>query len=403
MIPAALGLLLGGAVHAAPSPYYHTDAVTLELTLQGVSIPEYAADVLKKKGVKTVITESEDGLIELPVKPGALRKASAEGLLAMVLVALSATTGAEADLYIANKDDELLPISVHWQTNSTIEMRVGPPVPAEDPVRDPTSIVDQHQVLLVEQGRPWSPRAAGLLGVALDLLTEQERALLVGLPFHRTAEASNRSRAQLSLPPDGVLDALYFDNDAGRGVQIFDSALTSYSTQFVGDQDRPLPGAVLAILHEIGHVIAFTAIFEATVEFDGLYAELQQGVDAFNANVDRRNALVDRYNANPTDAVSRQIKALDALLADQQASLDVDTARVDALRTQAERKDTDLAAAFSLVLGGEKRAPTAYGRTSEEEAFAECFALFHADPAALLRASPEAHAWFAAGRHLSGT
>jgi hypothetical protein len=48
-----------------------------------------------------------------------------------------------------------------------------------------------------------------------------------------------------------------------------------------------------------------------------------------------------------------------------------------------------------------RRGPTEYGETSIEEAFAEAFALFHADPAALARIDPGALAWFQKGEHLS--
>jgi Mlc titration factor MtfA (ptsG expression regulator) len=44
---------------------------------------------------------------------------------------------------------------------------------------------------------------------------------------------------------------------------------------------------------------------------------------------------------------------------------------------------------------------TSYGRTSPAEAFAEAFSLFHADPDALRRVSPEALAFFERGGHLA--
>lgn len=43
---------------------------------------------------------------------------------------------------------------------------------------------------------------------------------------------------------------------------------------------------------------------------------------------------------------------------------------------------------------------TLYAERDDTEAFAEAFAMFHADPAALLRIAPDLHAWFSAGGHL---
>lgn len=44
---------------------------------------------------------------------------------------------------------------------------------------------------------------------------------------------------------------------------------------------------------------------------------------------------------------------------------------------------------------------TLYAERDETEAFAEAYAMFHADPAALLRTDPTLHAWFSAGAHLA--
>jgi hypothetical protein len=64
------------------------------------------------------------------------------------------------------------------------------------------------------------------------------------------------------------------------------------------------------------------------------------------------------------------------------------------------RSDSRPAEAMMKVLKKLSKAPTMYGQTSTEEAFAECFALFHVDPQALKRTAPKVFDWFDRGEHI---
>ena len=56
--------------------------------------------------------------------------------------------------------------------------------------------------------------------------------------------------------------------------------------------------------------------------------------------------------------------------------------------------------AYRKALVG-RRGPTRYGRTSIHESFAESFALYRGDPAALQRILPRVYRWFEQGGHLN--
>ena len=82
-VVAAPGLAFAGA-----PAHYHTETITLELTLSGVTVPQYASKVLKSHGVKRVTWSAGEAQLELVTKPGPLSQVGREELLAASLVAL---------------------------------------------------------------------------------------------------------------------------------------------------------------------------------------------------------------------------------------------------------------------------------------------------------------------------
>jgi hypothetical protein len=118
--------------------------------------------------------------------------------------------------------------------------------------------------------------------------------------------------------------------------------------RFVGSPETPRSAVLHSIVHEMGHA------FDADEARDAYCA-----ADA--AKGARRNTLIER--GNELGQGGRVLKA------------------------------------YLEVLRGEP-GPTDYAQTSAKESFAESFALFHVDPAALRRVLPRVHAWFAAGGHV---
>jgi len=95
--------------------------------------------------------------------------------------------------------------------------------------------------------------------------------------------------------------------------------------------------------------------------------------------------------------LERQLKEIDDL------ETIVENATADSVahrQTFTPGQATPAAVALQKVLG-KTSPPTLYGRTSVEEAFADCFALFRLDRAALKRAAPRALQWFDSGGHLT--
>jgi len=140
--------------------------------------------------------------------------------------------------------------------------------------------------------------------------------------------------------PRGPMNAgHYFWGTRGYKLAVYDRAFSFDSRSFVGRPGKPRPFSSATILHEVGHAIA---------AWPGRRA-LERG------KVSQAKRL-----GGPSGPVLK---------------------------------------AYRRKTGG-KRGPTRYGRRTVEESFAESFALYKLDPAALKRWSRDVYAWFEAGGHI---
>jgi len=315
--------------------------------------------------------------------------------------------GAELDIIVVNKNEEYVPVSIWWNTSDkTFVMKEGEPIKDMfQPVPDALNLVETFGIgPLVGTGRQWTPKALGLLYTALSLLPPEVRAYLKGLPFHREAKPSKNvmKRIQNRSRKFNVLEAIYAEGVRGPSVTVYDSAL-QLSGRFVGDPIQPRPPSVLTLLHEMGHAFAEFYRQQALREHAQNSDNFEALRTTFNALVDKRNHHVESMANPPTAAQVRTVQQMDQKLNDQQTQL---TTLQESLSLAFEHLSnppavSPAAEAMLQILGKPGRAPTPYGRTSPEEAFAECFALFYVDPLALKRANKEVYAWFQSGGHFA--
>jgi hypothetical protein len=182
----------------------------------------------------------------------------------------------------------------------------------------------------------WGERERRALDEALASLHDDELDVVRSLRFVRLPKGQAPEQA-----------AVYEQKGCTATISLFSSGIGSDRFRFVGDADNARSAALHAIVHEIGHA------FEKA-------ASRQRYCRSDDARGEAKARLIHEGNA----------------LAD----------------------DNPVLRAYLDVLGG-LPAPTDYGTTSATESFAESFALFHVDPAALVRTRPKVAAWFAAGGH----
>ncbi len=384
---------------SAPVNHYHGGAPALPALGE-----PYRASVLDQLAPQLV--ESQIQVVELVQDGQARRVAPVEGrapaftefpmagLQAASVAADPELCGAELDVLVG--DDPGRIVTVQHDIDGSLHVLMGSaPVDLAGHAPSAGELQRRYDIgPLVDGGAAWSVGDRRSLGTALSRLDAEEIAYLRDLPFVRQPG-----------DPDGEHAGFFHfgEGAAGGRIILLDEAFRSDGHTFIGPPDRAHPRSIFVILHEIGHALAeldrimLVSIFERDRE------RYNEAVDVANQYVDALNeryAVVDRLaRSRDRITVQRDIRTLEK-----------EYRRIRRIMRDARRRLDDLAdkiegpPPMTLAYGelpGARRGPTPYGSTSIEEGFAEAFALYHLDPAALTRFSPAVHEWFAADHHLA--
>ena len=289
--------------------------------------------------------------------------------------------GLEYDLLLPTGGAQRLALTVHHELDGRVRVRGG--VRLDGPWPEVALDPDAAEALTsgrAEAGdRDWAPRERAVLALALISLAPEERARIAGLVFRRSQAAPART---------GSGAGFYQHQGARRWIDVYDDAFASDGVRFVGEPDAPVVASAQVILHEIGHALAMARAVEVGRRYEARGAALR--------------ALGERFNEAARKVPHSQLRRFRRMRDD----LETLKERLTAARPAAERAalTSDVLARFEAV-APDRFGPTDYGQTSHGEAFAEAFALFRLDPAALARVHPGVLAFFQEGRHLeaSGT
>ncbi len=299
----------------------------------------------------------------------------------------AALMGGELDT-VVESDAGAVPISVYWDAEHTVALKTGPAFRPDLTPQKATDVRSRYGVGAFEDGdAKWDDRAVGLVAQALASLDAVELALIKNVRFIRKHEGG-RMAAQYGCSPS-----------EGGYVFLYDSAFARDDT-FVGDPLAPRSSTVWVLLHELGHAVADTRVRELATELIRLKQAYDETREASNGLIAAFNARVKQHDdAAVLGPLKTQVEA--SLV---EVRLSYETARATSERlSRIEREDKSAGhrteRAFAQVLDPSK-APTDYGRKNAVESFAESYALFKTDPAALERAAPGALAWFKTKEYL---
>ena len=309
---------------------------------------------------------------------------------AATLGALPAYRGAETDLRVRYKDGGALLVTIWNDDSGLIEATDGadaalPAIGAGAPQAD--SLRARYGIGPVDG---WSPTELVSLERALSLLTPQELAKIAGLPFRRGSDAPG----DLPKPPPGLLGngngeqcGVYRWLAGQRWIEMYDCAFTTDEFGFVGRPAQPLLPSVRMIVHEIGHAIGKKPTADLLDRTLPRYAEGKLLVEEYNRQIGRgvQPEQLHRYQQ-----MQEKMAVISTTLNRWSAELNGGLANSSPIILQ-----------FDQVRAG--TGFTTYGRWNSDEAFAEAFSLYHADPDACRRISPAAFAFFEAGRHTPAT
>jgi len=383
LVIGALALATMASAARPPGAYYETSRLVLKLNGEPWSddgIKKTLAATLGEVGMTAVVRAGPDG-VDLPAKkqPETVFDLDPVEALACLTVASFPVRGAEVDL-VLDRPEGPVPVTVWWDADALRVSRASrpwtPAPPDEGLDRGKSRLKALGVGELAERDRTWDAAALHRLQVAIEHLTPRERKVLDGLVFTR-----QHTGGQRTSPPPGMtwaqVSAAFAGGDGPQRIEVYDATLDERG-RFVGPTNDPMPVAIFDLLHELGHAIARHDLRAIDAErlvllerLEGIQARIKRlrskGGAALNQAIEENNATV------------QHLQALDAQIV--------------------VRGDSPAVTELTRLLGTTP-APTPYGRTDPNEAFADAFALFHADPAALKRAAPKVHGWFAAGKHL---
>ncbi len=297
-------------------------------------------------------------------------------------------TAIEYDLVVADAQEKdgpkkkgrtpLRPVTIWTLGRKHLAVSVGPPLPAPPSGPSAAQVVKTHALAgSREEGARFTPRLTGVIEVALSRLSPREHAAIRDIVLVRKGGASPDTRGKW------VNDAVYEVDDDRGAILLYDEILQP-TRRFVGPVTEPHHPATMTLLHELGHAVDDAPRRQLIRRFNAM-------VEAFNRDAAASNAMADRLNS--TQASDADIAAFEkeqARLAEVQRTLDSMRKELEKMRAVSE--------GFRKRFGG----ITEYGATSDSEAFAEAFGLYHLDREALQRIAPDVVAWFEAEAHLKG-
>ncbi|MEZ4317499.1 MAG: hypothetical protein R3F61_08340 [Myxococcota bacterium] len=388
---------------AAAAPRYNADDITLHTAKQSTGeLRTQVQERLKQRKITLHRAAGAEREVLYPAPKGGpgLDALDRPALLALVIGSQdSGEPGMEYDLVFADDDGAMRPVTLWIEDRTHLVVSEGGrmPTPAKGPSAE-TLVRTYGLAGLAEVDAVFEPGVRGALDTALSMLSAEERAGLADITLVRQGQASRKQR--VAHAPSWVNTATYVLEDNRGWIEVYDEAVQSAS-RFVGPIDQPVHPTVFVLLHELGHAIADAPFRAQLREHERRRLAFNDALTAFKADQAAYNAAVTRHNANPKSKEGgplaeqlRELREREDAMKTENAALQVLGAEIDA-----NSDLTPVARRYAEAVG-KRRSPTQYGETSVDEAFAEAFALFHADPDALKRTVPAAFDWFARGAHL---
>lgn len=225
------------------------------------------------------------------------------------------------------------PITVLVDLDGNVRLETGTIDVPDEPALSESEIRDRFQLEANLPGK-WEDAERRALTESLALLDRLELNVVKSIPFDRESRS----------PSDPNQAALYSQTGCKARIYLYATGIKSDRFRFMGSAGAPRSAVLHSLVHEIGHAVAAAPARK-------LYCDAER-------KPKQRNEMIGRAN--------------DMMF------------------------NSPVVVAYVKVQGGEP-APTDYGNESDNEAFAESFALFHVDPDALKRARPKVYAWFKSG------
>jgi len=388
---------------APAAPLYNTDDLRFSVQQQSTAeLRERIRTETRGRKIRVEAVHGEAHIVILPQPAGdlALRDLERPALLALLL-GMQADIGpdTEYDLLFSNDAGQMKPVSM-WvgPKRKKLVISWGDSLPSPPPGPEMSVLVDRHGLAgFSEHGARFEPRVRGALDIALRQIRPEERAMLSDITLVRQGGSSRTTRQTHRAEWTNTASYVLQEN-TGR-IEVYDEAVLS-SSRFVGPVGEPVHPTVFILLHELGHAIADAPFRSQIREHEARRKSFNHQLHQFEADRSAFNAAISAHNAHPDPATAKALDRTRLSLEARQQELNDENARIAALGKQIQDASelTPVGTRYAKRFGA--LSPTLYGQVSADEAFAEAFALYYTDPAALKRTVPGAWQWFRAGEHL---
>ncbi|WP_131277004.1 hypothetical protein [Hylemonella gracilis] len=358
----AVALLLGGC--GTPQLFYDRTELRHE-PLPEKQVRALPDEILRRLDGRRAVWVDADGK-EMALNAATLPLLPTAEIGALWAAVLLGRTGGEYDMRIHVVGQGSSPVSVLIGQNDSLRVLSSRGDAPREAALTESKIRERFGLERNFRG-DWSEAERQSLTESLALLLPEELTVLRTVRFERSQRDLGRDKAA-RYELDGCL----------ARITLYPAGARFNRYLFVGDVAAPRDAVLFPLLHEIGH-----AVERAPARRALCVAESHRvAAEKYRSDAWRLRDQPARYNA--------LIRRHDELVR-----------RYDELIAEAERLrgPGPVIAAYARALAG-LPPPTDYGRESVQESFAESFALFHADPKALLRARPAVYRWFASGGHV---
>jgi hypothetical protein len=244
---------------------------------------------------------------------------------------------------------------------------------------DEKSETEKKYSILIQKGdKDWSETEMNLLFAALKSLSKDEGVVLRNYRFIRWSTKAARAKLDPTYVDPGTDECGLHEADLKNGIykiSMYDACFDD--PEAVSQKTAGIDSGQFNILHEIGHAMQT--------------AELRNTSEASRAENAKYNKAVDAYNKAGAKDQDKMKPGIDKLGA-------ADVAAEEAMKKSEGRSLKDLE---KLIEG--KTPLTEYSETNSQEAFADAFAIYKADPVGFKKLNLKLYDWFNKGGFLKPT
>jgi len=381
----------------APRPYYsgfHFDAPPL-VESDRSRLVVYLDEMIRSEKVKrlTIVTPDRGEQSIYPrddSSPPTIDWLPLPVLFATRFILNPKHKGLEVDFLVETEAEGVTPVSALAEPDGSLRVEMGEPsksmFAAERELGRQELAARFGIGAVVEDDQSWKPLELYSLEKALSLLTKEERAVLSGVAFVRKQRADNGGNGLSADMLWGLYQGRVDERDQ-REIHLYDTKGNHDVSIFIGEPSRPYPITTMCLLHEIGHAIADYARARAVYVHSQDHLAHKNLVTAWNSLVEAGQLTAEKASE------------LQGELAVLKANEACSSARLEATEKLYDKNFGPVYAVYREIRRNGK-GPTPYGRTSIKESFADAFALYKADPAALRRIDPNVYSWFTEGGHI---